>query len=782
METNKLRSAIDKLRQELGIPTLAALWRAANVDTERWNKLAAPDAPKAKPTREDIEELIEGFSSTKHKLSTAQERALYEAIGMNVTLTESERESGLASVQTIVLVETGAEAKAERSLAEANSEAEKAQVRLYLRLLDQTFEKFEDFNKLMSLPMRSGKLGKVGHWRKTERERLWRNLTPTYAAKLPATSMSRIGAIPATQLSPDESQPEVAVEEFLQEHTRITLLGAPGAGKSTTLRRLVRVFGYYWTGQAYPDQVELQAEWQGRIPLFGFLNQWQNTKMGLVEFVQEQIRRLKRPTPPLLEALAQRVPELIAAGRVILLLDGLNELPGAGQGGDRIADPRASAIAELGEKAEWWDVGCVLSCRVKAFTSGLNWKWQDLHVLPLKRAQVEEFAHAYFEGHPEAEVLVSRLIEELYESKNKRKEKLQKLAEQPFYLRKFLSYYEALGFPDNAAQLLNHSLEEALRHEVEDKTGLLNSKEEGEELATRLSYLAFKMTAAERVGGVNEVWAAQQKAKELLRQGEGVGLMVVAQSGNIQFSHQLWQEYFAARYLCTAELNKVLLTNIANSRFREVWPIWAGLDETVVKRLSDVLQHSSDSKMRWLVAVVLGKLGDHRAVESLSAALQSDKHSSVRGYATLALGNFKDKRAVEPLIAALQSDEDSSVRYYAVAALGQIEDRRAVEPLIAALQSDRNGGVRCNAAEALGNLKDKRAVEPLIAALQSDEKWEVRHSAACALGKLGDQRALPALEEAAKRDGCNTNWGGLVKYRATEAIKWIKGQQRQSNK
>jgi hypothetical protein len=580
--------------------------------------------------------------------------------------------------------EAGAGSKAGQGLAEANSEAEKAQVRFYLRLLEQTFAKFEDFKRLLSLPMRSGKQGKAGNWRKAEQERLWRSLTPKYATHLLANNAATTTA--TEQLNPDESQPEVAVEEFLQEHTRITLLGAPGAGKSTTLRRLVRAFGYYWTGKAYPDRVELKAEWQGRIPLYVFLNQWQNPQMGLVEFVQEQIRGLKLPTPPLLKALAERVPELMETGRVVLLLDGLNELPGLArneQSGE-IVDPRARAIAELGERAEWEEAGCVLSCRVREFTGGPNWHWRDLHMLPLKREQVEEFARAYFEGESQAEPLVSKLIEELYQSGDERKEKLQKLAEQPFYLRKFLAYYEALGFPDNAAQLLNHSFEEALCHEVEDKTGLLHSEEEAKELATRLSYLAFNLTDAHRVGGVDEAKAArwlfhlreteakkepeaspqeQQKAKELLRQGEGLGLVVVVegQNRNIQFAHQLWQEYFAARYIISLPLDTTWFFRATDWQYQEVWRLCGGLDERLVDRLTELLLHSEGSLVRSLVrssaADALGKLGDSRAVEALITVLQRDKDSSVRFTAADALGKLGDSRALPALEEAARSDE-----------------------------------------------------------------------------------------------------------------------------
>ncbi len=172
-----------------------------------------------------------------------------------------------------------------------------------------------------------------------------------------------------------------------------------------------------------------------------------------------------------------------------------------------------------------------------------------------------------------------------------------------------------------------------------------------------------------------------------------------------------------------------------------------------------------DRRVQGLVATVLGRLGDRRAVLPLIDLLRSAKpgtlteaafdiFASVRARAAEALGLLGDKQAVEPLIEAL-ADEDPSTRGTAVKALGRLRDLRAVEPLIASLHADKYPWT----PNILGNLGDPRAVEPLL-----DELEDLRRSPAgssetqtrwhtvyyyyviLALGKLGDPRAKPLLE------------------------------------
>jgi len=82
---NPLQEAIDQLIKELGLPSRAALWRLADVDSSRWNKLVGVP-PRAKVIKADVEGLIGGLAAHGQPLSPEQKERLYQAIGMLVTL------------------------------------------------------------------------------------------------------------------------------------------------------------------------------------------------------------------------------------------------------------------------------------------------------------------------------------------------------------------------------------------------------------------------------------------------------------------------------------------------------------------------------------------------------------------------------------------------------------------------------------------------------------------------------------------------------------------------
>ncbi|HEX2572178.1 MAG TPA: HEAT repeat domain-containing protein [Polyangia bacterium] len=89
-------------------------------------------------------------------------------------------------------------------------------------------------------------------------------------------------------------------------------------------------------------------------------------------------------------------------------------------------------------------------------------------------------------------------------------------------------------------------------------------------------------------------------------------------------------------------------------------------------------------------------------VDDLTRTLREDSSYKVRTQAALVLGKLGDARAVEPLIAALR-DENEAVRAAAAAALGQIGDGRGSAAL-AGLRQDSSSLVRMSAEKALARL------------------------------------------------------------------------------
>lgn len=174
------------------------------------------------------------------------------------------------------------------------------------------------------------------------------------------------------------------------------------------------------------------------------------------------------------------------------------------------------------------------------------------------------------------------------------------------------------------------------------------------------------------------------------------------------------------------------------------WAIWVLGDDKDIERLGTsgdprafeaVAMALTQKPLRRAAAVVLGQLGDTKAVLPLLDAM--DLSSSLDGGSAVieALGKLGDPRAVDPLIAAL-STRDHYLRFLIVRTLGQLEDQRAFEPLSRFLAHGYSSlyPVRCEAARALGRLNDRRAIPSLIAILGSSS----RVVAAEALTRLGE--------------------------------------------
>lgn len=125
-------------------------------------------------------------------------------------------------------------------------------------------------------------------------------------------------------------------------------------------------------------------------------------------------------------------------------------------------------------------------------------------------------------------------------------------------------------------------------------------------------------------------------------------------------------------------------------------------DPIVVKQVISELRDVNKERRRTAV-MKLGMLGGDEAVLTLIRVV-GNRHEDliVRGRAALMLGKLGDPRAVEPLIDALDAP-GFQTPVYAAEALGKLGDARAIEPLIEIVNthSDR---MRDAAQKALLNL------------------------------------------------------------------------------
>ncbi|MBP5975596.1 HEAT repeat domain-containing protein [Brasilonema sp. CT11] len=590
--------------------------------------------------------------------------------------------------------------------------------------------------------------------------------------------------------TPDKTEKteRLPVEEGLRKYSEnhVLLVGRPGSGKSTALARLlleeagnsvIASEAKRNVREACPKDSAISSTTKSviasgakrnvreacpkdsaissttAIPILVELRQY-NT--SVLELIQNFLLR----HDPNLTFDSETLKTWLRQGRFLLLLDGVNELPNDDVRRDlktfRQNYPNTPMIFTTRDLGVGGDLGIE----------------KKLEMQPLTEEQMQQFVRAYL---PEqGEEMLWRLGG-----------RLREFGQTPLLLWMLCELFRTTGnVPPNLGLVFRCF---ALSYDGKIKDDVPVSGESRRWWQELLQHLAFAMMQGETRTELRvtierreaeaiftkllegKVDYPASRAKEWLEDLLKHHLIQVASNNQIEFRHQLLQEYYAAECLLQQ------LPNISNEKLKrdylnylkwtEPLALMLALVEKEVQalrvvklaldvdlqlgaRLAGEVKREFQEKTVDLILKLdvpellkiefLGITRSGYGVGFLSDRLQ-DQVSHVRRSAASALGEIKDTQAVQALIGAL-NDQDYFVRSRAASALGEIKDTQAIQALIGAL-NDQVSHVRWSAASVLGEIKDTQAVQALIGAL-NDQDYELRRSAASALLDFGQKNVF----------------------------------------
>lgn len=608
------------------------------------------------------------------------------------------------------------------------------------------------------------------------------------------------------------------IRKYADDH--VLLAGRPGSGKSTALvRLLLEMAASALTPNPSPRVERGEPE---KIPVLVELRYWQNS-------VTERIQAFLHKHDPTLSLDDSTLTFLLRQGRFLLLIDGLNELP---------SETARTQLASF--RQDYSQVPMIFTTRDLGMGGDLGIEKKLLH-LPLTDGQMKEFIQAYVPD--QAEVMLRQLSD-----------RLREFGQTPLLLWMLCEVFQQSPehqMPSNLAgvfQAFTRMYEDSSvrKHEVALLKGDVRPLSDRRLWKPALQAIAAAMMQGEtpvdfRVA-IHRNEAEQELSKifpnekfpvrDILDDLLKYHLLQNRSTDQIEFRHQLIQEYYAAEQLLrllpdlsdeqlkrdylnllkwTESIALMLVLIDEEQQVFRLVKLALNLDCILGARLAgdtdpkfqklaiDLIRFlklpqsleielfgvsSSEFAIQDLIinlrnprsiirkkcAWSLGRIGGLKACNALVQAIK-DEDLFVRNSIVFALYEIGIKTDCEIALVGLieaLGDSDRDIRQNAVEALIEIDGEIVASKLIEAL-SCSDPEVRKNSVVALGKLQNKKSIS-LLTPILNDKDAEMRRKVVDALGDIGDEAAISYLSSALRDKDASVQSGAALSLRKINSL------------